>query len=365
MIYKKAESLLSKYLISYEYYVRDEDGNKLSTDKISLIKRLIERVYTNEVENAYIKNIEDYYVRNSSLSIDKLLKRYESLAESDYAKYNSDLKAYYDYLKTIGTDAEMIYYSPADATAEFGYFFHILLPLDEAITTEIKEKKELNIYDDEALKTEIYNIIKNEKHQERNLETGLLYEEEKSIAEILNEYEAVTNIEQFKKFMFQYTSDTATLTADMPYVIGYETDENGKDTTYSGMVEEFTNEAVRLMKNNITQTAKNDYIVTQYGIHLLYYVGEVEAKFNYADRARMTISLDESAENNLYYAVANKHTGKTYFDILFDLVYPASDGSIYASENGYTDYEAGLVKSMKNENVVFYKTKIEGTSNLK
>ena len=60
---------MSKYLISYEYYLRDDCGNRYSTDTKSLIKRLIERVYDNEVESAYISNFEDYYVKNSVLSV--------------------------------------------------------------------------------------------------------------------------------------------------------------------------------------------------------------------------------------------------------------------------------------------------------
>lgn len=353
----KALSLMSKYLISYEYYLRDDCGNRYSTDTKSLLKRLIERVYDNEVESAYISNFEDYYVKNSVLSVTLLEEKYKELTEEAHAKYANSLTEYYDYLKTIGSSAEMIYYTPDNATGKFGYFLHTLLPLDKEVVTEINNLKDLGIYDEEELNSLIDEKVKNQTHQERNTDTGELIDGDQTIRDILEEYDkSVNNIDDFIDFMFRYTSDTATLTASKPYVIGYD-----GDTNYSSMVEEFTNEAIRLMKNNLTKTASQDYIITEYGVHLLYYVGDVKADFNYTDRNSVVASYDNTIANNLYYTYANEKIGKTYFDVLFDLVYPASTGSVYASSNGYTKYEESLVKGLKGDNVKIYKTKLNNT----
>ena len=353
----KALSLMSKYLISYEYYLRDDCGNRYSTDTKSLIKRLIERVYDNEVESAYISNFEDYYVKNSVLSVTVLEEKYRELCADAHAKYVNALTDYYNYLKTIGSDEEMVYYTPNNATGKFGYFLHTLLPLDKDIISQINDLKSMNNYGEEELKTAINNIVVNETHQERNTETGELIDGEQRIGDILEEYQSSVNSENdFIDFMFRYTSDTATLTANKPYVIGYD-----GETKYSGMVEEFTNEAIRLMENNLTKTAGQDYIITEYGVHLLYYVGEVKADFNYEDRNSVVASYDDTIANNLYYTYANEKIGKTYFDVLFDLCYPASSGSIYASSNGYTEYEESLIEGLKGDNVVIYKTKLNNT----
>lgn len=353
----KALSLLSKNLINYEYYLRDANGNKYSTDTPSLIKRFIERLYDNQVQTAYISNFEDYYVANETLSTSKLLNKYIELVETDHAKYTNSLTSYYDYLKTVGSDAEMVYYTPENATGKFGYFLHVLLPVDEDVFTALDTKEETGLYGEQEFADLKTATILEQTHQERNTETGELIDGDKTIEDILQEYKnSVNSLDDFVDFMFRYTSDTATLTADKPYVIGYD-----GDTEYSSMVDEFTDEAIRLLKNNLTKTESNEYIVTQYGVHLLYYVGDVRADFNYADRNSVVISRDDTLANNLYYTMANELIVKTYFDVLFDLVYPASTGSVYASSNGYTDYEESLVKTLKGNNVTIYATKLNNT----
>jgi len=357
-IYDMSMAKFSKYLISYENYLRDENGNKYSTDTPSLIKRLIGRMYDSELESAYIEKLQSEYLKTSTdLSVDKLLTKFETLVETDWAKYENSLTDYYNYLKTIGSNAEMVYFTPSDATAKFGYFLHVLLPLDETITSAIDKEKDLGIYNEAGLKEKIQSLITDETHQARG-EDGLLNEAEIRVLDILEEYgRDVSDLDSFIDFMFKYTSDTATLTADMPYVIGYEGEKE-----YSGMVEEFTDEAIRLMKSSSENfTAKDDFIITQYGIHLLYYMGDVSADFDYASRKNVTISYDKNAENNLYYTYTNELTGKTYFDILFDLVYPADDSGVYASDNGYSEFEEEKVEQLKKGNVTRYTTKIKGT----
>lgn len=368
LISSKAIELLAKSLISYEYYLRDENGKAYNTKTADLIKRYIERVYDSELESAYIANFEQYYLEEQSelqnLNVSKLINKFVSLTETDFAKYVNSKTDYYNYLKTIGTDAEMIYFTPENADGKFGYFLHVLLPLDKEVIDDInaeKAKFEAGYYDEPALKNKINELISNETHQERSLADGLLIDGEKGIFTILDEYESVDNVDEFIDFMFRYTSDTATLTADMPYVIGYE-----GDTNYSGMVTEFTKEAVRLLKSDEEyMTSASNYVLTEYGIHLLCEVGTVKADYKYADRNSVTISLDKSKANNLYYKETNKFTEKTYFDLLFDLVYPASSGEVYATNNGYTEMEESILTGLrKAENVTIYTTKVGSSLDL-
>lgn len=359
-IYDKAMSLMANNLISYEKYLRDENGKEYSKDTAGLTKRLIERVYKSELESAYISNVEDNYLKTETLSTDKLLKKYKELTESAYSSYENSVEDYYSYLQEMGSNNEAIYYTPTNATARFGYFYHTLIPLESDVLSEINSVKDLKddaVYDEEAYNREITAILSKATHQARNDE-GVL-DEEKSVKDILKEYQDYyygRGVDKFIEFMLKYTSDTATLTASTPYVMGYEGDE-----TYSGMVSEFTSEGVRLMKDNLTATASTEYIITTYGIHLLYYVGDVEAPISYENKNSVCISLD-ICENNLYYTYINEKTGKTYFDLLFDTVYPASDGSVYSSNNGYTDYETMLIDSLKDDNVTKYVTRINATT---
>ena len=368
LISDKAIALLAKSLISYEYYLRDEDGKSYNTKTVDLIKRYIERVYDSELESAYIANVEQYYLEEQSelqnLTVSKLINKFVSLTETDFAKYVNSKTDYYNYLKTIGSDAEMIYYTPENAEGNFGYFLHVLLPIDETVIDQInaeKAKFTAGYYDEAGIENKINEIISGLTHQERSLSDGKLIDGDKGLFTILNEYSSVDTVDEFIDFMFKYTSDTATLTADMPYVIGYE-----GETNYSNMVTEFTNEAIRLLKSEDEfMTSSSDYIITEYGIHLLCEVGTVKADFKYSDRNSVSISLDKNELNNLYYKETNKFTGKTYFDMLFDLVYPASEGEVYATENGYTEMEESIITGLRTpENVTIYTTKFEASTSL-
>lgn len=374
LIYDKAMGLFSKYLISYEYYLRDDNGDSYSTDTPSLLKRLITRLYESEMQSSYISNLEENYLKKATdLSVEKLLIKYNTLAETDHYKYQN-VATYYNYLSTVGTSADLVYYIPAniDEDAEFNYFLHVLIPIeDDTFYTTVGELKDE--VDEEVLMGKIEALIKEKgyTHQARNAHTGVLEDQEIGVIDILDEYKEVYDLNSFMDYMFKYTSDTATLTADMPYVIGYQ-----GDTKYSGMVDEFTDEAIRLMKEDETMTSRYDFVVTTYGIHLLYRLSETEFGYEqvksnipYEDRDLICIDYNRDGVNsymyngkyNLYHMQVNKLTGRTYFDVLFDLVYPADTDSVYASENGYVDYEEGILSRLRDDSVKYYKTKIDNT----
>ena len=65
---------------------------------------------------------------------------------------------------------------------------------------------------------------------------------------------------------------------------------------------------------------------------------------------------------NLYRKVINPLSGKTYFDMMFDIVYPASSDEVYTSNTGYTEYEKELTElSQTTHKVTKYTTKIKAT----
>ncbi|MBO5954630.1 MAG: hypothetical protein J6Q13_01530, partial [Clostridia bacterium] len=153
----------------------------------------------------------------------------------------------------------------------------------------------------------------------------------------------------FIQFMFKYTGDTATLSSGMPYVVG----TNG----YSAMVEEFNNEAIKLMEGEAGNMSDADITdldslcITEYGIPLLSYVGDVNSfdiPYNSIDNVYIQDEDIEGKEMfNLYTKVINPLTNQTYFDMMFDLVYPASSGEVYTSNNGYTTFEKNLTEQAK------------------
>ncbi len=363
---KKAIELACNNLINYEYYLR-EDGKKLSTNQEDLLYRFVERVYTSQLESAYITKVNTVYLESENLSNNSLINAFKANYERDFAKYDKDAKAYYE--DVIATDGDLIYYTP-ESDAEFGYFLHVLLPFNnvEKDLNRLKDlylgKKNTQAYRDAQMAL-VYQIecaqrttedVYDTETDELLYEEGVVLEDTVSINIVLDEYEQnVKDLVSFKEFMFKYTTDTATLTADMPYIIGYNTKTND---TYSSMVKNFTNEAVRLMKENKRYTGSKDFILTNYGVHLLYYVGPVENQISAMDINKVTVEKLDSM-------VLNKATGETYLDRIFDLVYPANSDGMFTSNTKYSDYETKLVESLYSQyDVTLYETKIKASNKI-
>lgn len=364
----KAIELTCTNLANYEYYLR-EDGKKLSTNKEDLLYRFVQRTYLSQLESAYITKVNNIYLQKEALSNESIINAYKAMYESDYAKYANDADAYNE--KIISTDGDLIYYTP-NSDAEFGYFLHVLLPLNNVEDDMNWLKDHRHLYTDEEYKAEqmaLINQIMCEQRATKDVRddtTGeLIYEEgvkmegEVSIQEALEEYaDTVKDLNSFKEFMFKYTTDTATLTADMPYIIGYNT---VTDEEYSSMVANFTAEAIRLMKEGKSNSAYSDadeYILSNYGVHLLYYVGPVNNKVKVEDINKLTIEQLDSA-------ILNEATGETYLDRVFDLVYPASSEGMFTSNTKYSSYEQTLIESLYSKYpVTLYETKIKASNKI-
>lgn len=362
----KALELTCNNLINYEYYLR-ENGKKLSNNQDDLLFRLAERSFEDQLESAYATKINTHYLKNETLSNDSVIKAFKAMYESDYAKYINDAKAYSEAI--IKTDGDLIYYHPTNNDDEFGYFLHVLLPFNnvEDDLTWLKEHRSLYSDEDyEIMQKDLINKIKcaqrtieevrDEETGELIYEEGVTLEQEESIVNVLNEYEQnVTDLASFKEFMYKYTTDTATLGADMPYVIGYNTIS---DEQYSSMVTNFTNEAIRLMKEGQKYTHADEYILTNYGVHLLYYVEPVVNKLSVADLNKLTVEKLDSM-------ILNQATGETYLDRVFDLVYPANDNGMFTTNTKYSSYESNLIDSLYSKySVTLYETKIKASNKI-
>lgn len=371
----KALELTANNLLNYEYYMR-ENGKKLSTNQEDLLFRYVQRTYESELESAYITKVNTVYLENETLSNESVINAYKAMYESDFAKYVNDSDDYNE--KIIKTDSDLIYYTP-NSDAEFGYFLHVLLPLNN-VEDDLKWLKEhRHLYTDEQYQAEQMNLInqimcaqrttnevRDDESGELLYEEGVTLDEQVSIIDVLQQYEQnVRDLQSFKEFMFRYTTDNATLTADMPYIIGYDVNEYTgeiKDDkvvgAYSSMVNNFTNEAIRLMKQNKSYTNANEYILTNYGVHLLYYIEPVTNKIAPSDLDKLTIEKLDST-------LLNKATGETYLDRVFDLVYPANSDGMFTTNTKYSSYEENLTNSLYSVYPVkLYKTRIKASNKI-
>lgn len=377
---KKAKQLFASDLMSYEKYLVDENGNHYSKSFNDLLYRYIERTFNSKIQSQYIENIRTNYLKTETLDIQMLVDVYRDAYRVAYNLYNEDdeIEDYKTMIKDIGTKGDTILYHPnmTDGT-KFGYFLHTLISFDENQKTAIKN---LANESDDIRQNEINKIVAKTKVQARDSKTGLVDENSSyiTLAEIIDEFNSISGTynEKMSKFidlMFKYTGDAeSTLVSGMPYVVGhnYSTNED-----YSSMVTEFNAEATKLMESGVKGTMSSfsldnigEMCVTEYGIHFLFYVGDVnEYDVDSSSYLSTYIQSDnkEGLEHlNLYTKVANPLTGKTYFDLLFDTVYPASSNSIYTSNTGYDDEEErliNLIQSQSDHKVTKYITKINAT----
>lgn len=372
----KTIELTCNNLINYEYYLR-ENGKKLSTNQHDLLYRMVERAYESQLQSAYITKVNTVYLQTETLSNQSIINAFKAMYESDYAKYINDTSAYNENI--IKTDGDLIYYHPTE-DSEFGYFLHVLLPFNnvEDDMNWLKDHRNDLGYSVDEYKAEQIKLINQimcaqrtteevrDGNDEILYEEGITLEEEVPFLEVLAEYEQnVRDLASFKEFMFKYTTDNATLTADMPYVIGYnkteytgEIEDNKVVGAYSSMVTNFTAEAIRLMTENQSYTSADEYIITNYGVHLLYYIAPVVNTISVEDINKLTVEK----LNNM---VLNQATGETYLDRVFDLVYPEGSDGMFTSNTKYSSFEKNLVDSLYAKYPVkLYETKIKASNKI-
>lgn len=351
LIYNKVLSLLADNLMDYEYYLRDENGKAYSKNTDDLLLRYFERTFTSKVKEIYLDNIRtNYLVKEvSSFNIEDLEESFNYLYTSSRNKYiNNDTK-YKNAMKNAGTDADdILYHNNLEDGTQFGYFIHTLLSFDETTKTRITNLDKLKPIDSEEYKSSYNAIIADVEISVRDKDTGLILEKKETLSQVMDYYRnnvlIHTNYEDrlnsFIDFMFRYSGDTATLSQGMPYVVG----NNGN----SAMETAFTDECLKLMEQEIGSMSETTDCVSSYGIHLVFYVNDVKAyDLNNPEAAYIATENLSYNDNNLYTTVLNPLTGQTYFDMLFDKVYPSSGDEIYSSNTGYDEYEKELINTIK------------------
>ncbi len=420
-IEQEVYKLLCNSLINYEYYLRDENGKPYSTVMSDLLYRYFKRTFEAQIKSQYLTNFQENYLENENLSIDALVKAYQNLSTMNENKYSADfLSSYKADMKNTSTNFEQVVYHPnIDADTQFGYFLHTLFQFSDeqktAITDlqkqygdktfaeyakEYKEKLENPNLDKqtEELLTKEYdeyklaysNLVLNTKAVFRNAAGEETDDSNtKTLRDVLNsnEYKNLAknqNIYEFVDFMFAHTQDTATLTADSPYVVGSYDESKGETfSTNSSMEEAFTNEAMKLMQTsngnalsdiysseNSNEFDVEKFCITSYGVHILYYICPLyECDIAPTNASKVYIQTDNkdydpAGKLNLYKTFMNPLSelkNKTYFDMLFDLVYPASSNT-FTSKTNYSKYEESLAEQAKTTyTVVKYTTRINAT----
>ena len=321
-----------------------------SDDK--LIENEIERIFKNLEENEYISVYQEQQQFNggySTITVQQVLNKYASMMSESKFIYDNNNETYKtDMLENF----KNVNYVVND---EYFHVAHILLKFSDEQQAEFDSLKDLSnngaggvVSPEYAAKRkqELYNSIMGSV---RDLETGEIVANDSVTAEnVLKEIQtelnsATTNAqkdEAFRKLMYKYNEDDGIMNADYSYIIGLND---------SKMVENFTNSSRELNQNGV-YGGISGLVQTEYGVHIIYYMGKCENLFEFNEDGSLKLSDYYTVEQNgtevetsdvlkLAETKLNNLNNKTIFDLVYE-------GLV---EDKYSEFENINLETIKHE----------------
>lgn len=338
-----------RYLASLK---QTQETLKTSYTEDELVANEVKRIFDNLEENEYLTAYQEVVQFNngySTITIDQVLNKYESMMSQSKFIYDNNNDTYKTDMLENFKNVNYV------ANNEYFHVAHILVKFSDEQQAVYDNLKTLSndgkggVISSESYKTQkeaLYNSIKGSV---RNAETGEITNDDQiAIADILTEINtalnsATTNAqkdEAFRKLMYKYNEDDGIMNADYSYIIG---------TNDSKMVENFTNASRDLHKAGV-YGGVSGLVQSEYGIHIIYYMGACENLFEFNDDGSINLSAYYELEENgvvtptsdilkLYETKLNNLNNKT----LFDLVY---EGLV---KDNYSEFENINLETIKHD----------------
>lgn len=321
---------------------KNESGRNLSTSSDSILTRYANKLLKNSKENAFIEKLEEYYKSDSkysTITVRQVLEKYKALVLQSKYKYESDSTSYDTAMLESFKD---VYYA-----VDENYFFvsNLLMKFTDEQKTEyesIDKDAYLSPLKKEEEKAKLVNAI---MAKVRNSDGEVDESIQMTATEVLNslkvELNNATSDEQkakiFNDYLYKYGEDTGVQNAEYMYVIG---------TSTSKMVESFTN-ASRELNDDGTFGAISDLVVSEYGVHVIFYGSRVTNLFtvNSID----SFNLSDSDIEKLCEAKLSALNNKTVFDKVFETL---SNDSYSIFENMNINQLKSNVKIEKHKSVL-------------
>jgi len=294
----------------------NEEGQKLSTDKVEVFKREIKRIYQNSLDSKTISKMQDYISYTSTLSkitVEDVLNKYKSMILSDMTKYGIDDSKLSD---NMTSSFSSVNYVPND-----DYFFvtHVLLQFSDEQKTEysnLKSQKDKGEISQNYYEQQLDALVKQIVAVEKDADGKIVEDSHKTSEQVLSEIQSVlasatTDAQKdqaFKEMIYKYNQDPGALNSEYLYVIG-------KDA--SKMVESFT-EASRKLDEDGVYGAISGFVPSEYGVHIIYYAGKVKNAFNFANAD--DVKFAEEDIKTLSETLLNPMHNKTLFDKIYESI---------------------------------------------
>lgn len=307
---------------AYTRYIKQLQDNAkaegVSTDETTVLYNEETRLIDLYTRSKYLEIFEDWYNKYYNFTYDTAINKYvlnddilENVIqtfEQDYNtqkdEYEDDMDAYHEAM--AGDDISSMYYHHS---GEYVYVSHILLKFSDAQTAKIDEldKKLEKGLISESRYNELVKDIANRTvvTYEMNGETytSNAVNVYNKIASYVNRgADATEKAKLFNDMIYIYNDDEGIMNSDFAYVVNI--DENVEDK----MVKPFANKA-REMYHNGSVGDISDMVITDYGVHIIFYAGEVKSVVN---------DINTLTASDLFNAKTQLSSNKSLFDVLYD-----------------------------------------------
>lgn len=270
-------------------------------------KRQIEENIKQEIVKLYSEKL--FREVEQSADINALLQqKFENLKEQQEIKFALDSRSFVAFVNGLGSatgDDQFILTMPQEYEGEFFYVKNLLIPFSDeqtAVLTRYRNMYGSGTNDYIKARNELVKSIKLVDFENDEAETEGIFSIGYNGNVYSNELDYKIQNEDFTDLIFRYSTDVATFNSNYDYVIG----RTAADKTNTGD-EVFMAEFIDAARS--VQDGGYAYCVTDYGVHIVMYTGEVTVqtfdwsnKYNYGTDAG---SLDYRFFRNLYDSLKN------------------------------------------------------------
>lgn len=353
------------YEMFINYLIKSEEGKNLSTNASEVLQREFDRVKETYFGNKYIELVEEFYNIREGVNNNKILAEYKEKVAESYATYvELGSEGYDEYIDKMNDKAEEVWYHPYGE--EFVQVAHVLVKFtDEQLAEleQIQSNYETGIYTSYNQYIDSYNAWletagTKARYTYKDLEKGLCTEDQvgneygqvisyKQIyEEIENAITSLTTVEEkavaFNEFVYKYNMDTGSLNQNYYYVVNTNPEVEDK------MVEAFANTSRGLIAEGAGSLSEPVLVEAENysGYHIILAINTVTNLVDIKNIDNFGSGDNfENAIKNLYEEKIMLGTTKTIYDSLYEIV---------SEEDGFTDYQANVVDTLKDKTETTY-----------
>lgn len=245
--------------------------------------------------NVLISLLQEYLLGGVKVTEEEVIQAFANEMATQRASYVT--VSNYETAMGASSGTTVVYHPNTD----YFYVKHILLQFSEeqsAEYTAIKNKPENDGLDFEYIRdTQFVPNLKVQAHPNGELDPSTETTVGAVFAEIKAKMAALRNNpkeaeRKFDDYIYLYNQDSGAFTAEKGYAVKKNDDDN-----HSGYMEEFYDGAMELYNNYSVGEVLPTYVVTDYGVHIMYYAGDVK-KGEVSVRDYLS-----AAQNSTYYDV--------------------------------------------------------------